>query len=141
MTGQGETSTTDYDSNKLYRKAVADPGNYDGAKSKFQDWWRNMQLWLLGYEDMTGKAKGIAVLSCLTSGDAVEWARAKKVEIIDNPTIFVWDTFKTEPIARFDDPTRKMHALGEIHNFKQDRMCYGRHIHEVIQGKTKASSR
>jgi hypothetical protein len=124
----GAQTTEPVDNNKLYHKAVADPGYYDGTKSKFQDWWRNMQLWLSGYSDMSGTAKIVAVLSRLTTGDAVDWARAKKTEIIDSDVAFTWEAFKLDLVERFDDPTRKMQALTSIHNFRQEKISVQTYI-------------
>ncbi|KAM6495243.1 hypothetical protein JOM56_009866 [Amanita muscaria] len=102
------------ENNKLFRKVVAEPDNFDGNKRKFHNWWKDMQLWLMGYEDLGNTPKIIAVLTRLTSGDAAEWARAKKTSLIDG-TAMTWDGFKTELVERFDDPSRTMRAQNTIH--------------------------
>ena len=60
----------DIDTQKLFRQAVASPSDYNGSKRDFANWWLNMQLYLLGYASISDKGKIIAVLSCLTKGDA-----------------------------------------------------------------------
>ncbi|KIL54790.1 hypothetical protein M378DRAFT_37778, partial [Amanita muscaria Koide BX008] len=99
---------------KLFRKVVAEPDNFDGNKRKFHNWWKDMQLWLMGYEDLGDTPKIIAVLTRLTAGDATKWARTKKTALIDG-TAITWKMFTEELVERFDDPSRTMRAQNEIH--------------------------
>ena len=96
----------DYDSNKLFRKVVAEPPAFDGSKTKFHNWWKDTWLWLLGYDNLTDAAKIIAVLSRFTSGDAADWARVKKDDIL-NEKAQTWAEFEKELVTCFDDPSRK----------------------------------
>ena len=111
----------DYESNKLFRKVVAEPAAFDGSKSKFHNWWKDTRLWLLGYDNLTDAAKIIAVLSRLTSGDAADWARVKKDDML-NEKAQTWAEFEKELVARFDDPSRKARALNDIHNYAQGKL-------------------
>jgi hypothetical protein len=106
---------------KLLRAALADPGSYDGNRTKFNAWWENMQLWLLGYEDLSDTAKIISILTRLKSGDALDWAQNKKQRILDGQVITL-DDFKKQVKERFSDPARKEKAQHEIHTFTQGKL-------------------
>ena len=86
---------TDINTQKLFRQAVASPSEYDGTKKEFTTWWSNMQLYLLGYASISDEGKIIAVLSCLTKGDAAFWAQAKKEDIIKG-SLRKFDEFKAQ---------------------------------------------
>ena len=94
---------TDIDTQKLFRQAVASPSEYDGTKKEFATWWSNMQLYLLGYASISDEGKIIAVLSCLTKGDAVFWAQAKKEDVIKG-NLRMFDKFKAQLEQWFSDP-------------------------------------
>ena len=117
----GSETRVENESNKLFRKVVAEPDNFDGNRRKFHNWWKDMQLWLMGYSDLADMPKIIAVLTRLTAGDATEWARAKKTSLLDGATM-TWETFKVELVERFDDPSRTMRAQNDIHQCFQERM-------------------
>ena len=94
---------TDIDTQKLFRQAVASPSEYNGTKKEFATWWLNMQLYLLGYASISDEWKIIAVLSCLTKGDAVFWAQAKKEDVIKG-NLRKFDEFKAQLEQWFTDP-------------------------------------
>jgi hypothetical protein len=57
-------STTDKeDIPKLFRQITHDPGEYDGNRIKFKEWWSNMQLHMMGYEKLPELGKIVAVLT------------------------------------------------------------------------------
>ena len=110
------------DPKKLYRKVVADPGEFDGNKKKFNAWWLNVQLWMLGYESMPDLAKIIAVLTKMKTGNAQVWARTMKkrfVEAKEKDKEVTWGEFKTMMEQRFTDIMELDKARHDIHNFKQ----------------------
>ena len=103
---------------KLYRKVAADPGDFKGSREKFEGWWENMQLWLMGYSTLTNAAKIIAIITRI-KGKGEEWAKAKRTSIINEETTS-YSAFKKELLEHFEDHTKKQKAENEIHNFKQD---------------------
>ena len=75
----------------------------------------------LGYASISDEGKTIAVLSCLTKGDATFWAQAKKEEIIKG-NLRKFDEFKAQLEQQFTDPICPQQAQNEIHSFTQGKM-------------------
>ena len=61
-TAQGMTTTLSY-SKKV--EIFNDPGEYDGSKAKFEDWWAKMQAWLTVNQHAIPASSQDAVLSQL----------------------------------------------------------------------------
>ena len=119
----GSETRVENESNKLFRKVVAEPDNFDGNRRKFHNWWKDMQLWLMGYSDLADMPKIIAVLTRLTAGDTAEWARAKKTSLLDGATSDMGNIQEVELVERFDDPSpNDMRPQNDIHQCFQDRM-------------------
>ena len=61
------------------------PENLMGTKSKFEEWWSNMQLHMLGYDKLPEKGKIVAILTLDASkGEAASWAQVKREEVVNN---------------------------------------------------------
>ena len=80
-----------------------------------------MQLYLLGYARISDEGKIIAILSCLTKGDAAFWAQAKKEDVIKG-NLRKFDKFKVQLEQQFANPIHPQPALNEIHLFTQGKM-------------------
>ena len=80
-----------------------------------------MRLYLLEYASISDEGKIIAVLSCLTKGDATFWVQAKKEDIIKG-NLRKFDEFKAQLVQQFADPICPQQVLNEIHSFTQGKM-------------------
>ncbi len=116
LSTSGAMTTTD--KNKLFRQIVSDPGDFDGNRIKFEAWWNNMQIYLMGYAGVDDIARVMAVLSRFKTGEAEAWARIKKQEIIRSAGAD-WTTFSQELQERFEDVSKIQKARNDIHNFHQ----------------------
>ncbi len=138
MSTSAEMSTTDQ--NKLFRQIVSDPGDFDGDRSKFEAWWNNMQIYLMGYTGVNDIAKVMAVLTRLKFGEAEAWARVKKQNIIETAGAD-WREFSQELQERFDDVSKVQKARNDIHNFHQDRKSTNAYLDqfEILKSVTKTT--
>jgi len=112
----GEMTMTDQ--NKLFRQIVSDLGDFDGNCIKFEAWWNNMQIYLMGYSGVDDIARVMAVLSRFKAGEAEAWGRIKKQEIIKSVGAD-WTTFSQELQEGFEDVSKIQKARNDIHNFHQ----------------------
>src|SRR6266478_1288763 len=133
-----DTTLTAKEQNKLYSKAVADPGGYDGDRPKFDTWWKAVQLYLKGYVGANDITKIAMVVSRLDKGEANAWAQTKRDELIDD-MLTNWTTFSQELQERFSDPGRIAKIQNDIHNFIQGRMSAHMYIDkfEILKATSK----
>ena len=64
-----------------------------------------MPLYLLGNASISDEGKIIAVLSCLTKGDATFWAQVKKEDVIKG-NLRKFDEFKAQLEQWFSDHSK-----------------------------------
>ena len=122
---------------KLFRQITHDPGEFDRDRLKFEDWWSNMQLHMLGFNKLTDIGKIIAMLTRCTKGEAASWALVKRQEVISDK-LDDWKVFTKQLKARFTDPTKEQRALNDIHNFVQGKLSVQTYLNKFEQLKSRA---
>jgi len=61
----------------ILKSMVPDPEWFNGDKTKFEDWWRRIQLFLKSNRIMETDNKITAILACLSEGVAGIYAQRK----------------------------------------------------------------
>ena len=98
---------------------VPDPGWFDGDRSKFEDWWRGIRLFLKSNR-VTGTDNRItAILACLRGGVAGIYAQKKLDEFDEDNDTQDWDEFVKEFKTTFSDKSKAADAEWKIETFKQ----------------------
>jgi len=98
---------------------VPDPGFFDGTRTKFDDWWRNMKLFLRFNKVTAADDKAIAVISRMRGGTAGAFGDMKFREIEDDDDAVDWDEFVEELEKTFADDALQERAQWQIEKFKQ----------------------
>jgi len=113
---QDPTPNSTYEITKTLRQIIAEPEKYDGKRAKFEQWWTSVLLWNRGHTNLPDDAMIIAVLSYVTEGEALHWARIQQKEVLEGK-LTDWDEFSKRIKERFEDPTIKEKAMHEIHDY------------------------
>ena len=106
------------DEAKLYRQLASSPEDFDGNRTKFANWWANMQMYMMGFNKINSVGRIIGVLSRCTKGEVAAWAEVKKQQVLAG-ALKDWEAFKTQIEDRFNDPTRIQKAQHDIHGYVQ----------------------
>ena len=61
----------------MLKSMVLDPGWFDGDRSKFEDWWRGIRLFLKSNRVTETDDRIIAILACLRGGIVGIYAQQK----------------------------------------------------------------
>jgi len=72
---------------------VLDPGWFDGDRTKFEDWWRGMKLFLKSNRVMETDNRITAILACLRGGVAGIYAQRKLDELNEETRTQDWKDF------------------------------------------------
>ncbi len=98
---------------------VPEPQWFNGDRSKFDDWWRAMKLYLRFNKITAAEDKAIAVLSRLRDGTAGPFAAMKLKQIEENEDTIDWDMFAQEFERTFSDDALKVKAEWQIEKLRQ----------------------
>ena len=103
----------------LPKNMVLDPGWFDGDQSKFEDWWREIRLFL-----KSNRVNGIdnritAILACLRGGVVGIYAQKKLDKLDEDNDTQDWDEFVKELKTTFSDKSKAADAEWKIETFKQ----------------------
>ena len=103
----------------LLKNIVLDPGWFDGDRSKFEDWWRGIRLFL-----KSNRVNGIdnritAILARLRGGIAGIYAQKKLNELDEDNNTQDWEEFVKELKTTFSDNSKAADAEWKIETFKQ----------------------
>ena len=105
----------------LPKSMVPDPGWFDRDRSKFEDWWRGIRLFLKSNR-VTGTDDRItAILAHLRGGVAGIYAQKKLNEFDEDNDTQDWDEFVKEFKMTFSDKSKAADAEWKIETFKQDK--------------------
>ena len=104
---------------RLPKNMVPDPGWFDGDRSKFEDWWRGIRLFLKSNRVNGMDDKIIAILDCLREGVAGIYAQKKLDELDEDNNTQDWDNFVKELKTTFSDKSKAADAEWKIKTFKQ----------------------
>ena len=101
------------------KSLVPDPGFFDGTRSKFDDWWRNMKLFLRFNKVTSADDKAIAIIARMRGGTAGAFGDMKFREMEDDDDAIDWDEFADELEKTFSDDALHSRAQWDIEKFKQ----------------------
>ena len=103
----------------LPRNMVLDPGWFDSDRSKFEDWWREIRLFLKSNRVNGTDDRITAILARLRGGVAGIYAQKKLDELDKDNGTQDWDEFVKEIKIMFSDKFKAADAEWKIKTFKQ----------------------
>jgi len=103
----------------LPKNMVPDPGWFDGDRSKFEDWWREIRLFLKSNRVIETDDRITAILARLRGGVAGIYTQRKLDELDKELGTQDWDDFVKELKTTFSDKTKAADAEWKIETFKQ----------------------
>ena len=101
------------------RSMVLDPGWFNGDRTKFEDWWRGIRLFLKSNKVNGTEDRITAILARLRRGVAGIYAQ-KKLNELDEDTQD-WDDFIKEIKMTFSNKMKAADAEWKIETFKQEK--------------------
>jgi len=107
---------------------VPDPGWFDGDRTKFEDWWRGIHLFLKSNRVVAADERITAVLARLRGSIAGIYAQKKIDELENTKDTQSWEEFVEEIKTAFSNKSKAADAKWKIETFKQDR----KHIADFI---------
>ena len=117
-----------YNENMPTKTMVPDPEQFDGDKTKFEDWWREICLFLKSNRVVAANNK-ITVVLVRLRGDVVEIYAQKKIdELEDTEDTQNWEDFVKEIKIVFSDKSKAVDTKQKIETFQQDK----KHIADFI---------
>jgi len=103
----------------LPKNMVPDPGWFDGDQTKFEDWWRWIQLFLKSNRVIETDDRITVILARLRGGVAGIYAQKKLDELDKELGTQDWDDFVKEIKITFSDKSKAADAKWKIKTFKQ----------------------
>ena len=103
----------------LPKNMVPDPGWFDGNRSKFEDWWKRIRLFLKSNRVNGMDNRITAVLARLREGIAGIYAQKKLNELDEDNDTQDWDEFVKELKTMFSDKSKAADTEWKIETFKQ----------------------
>jgi len=101
------------------RSMVLDPGWFDGNRTKFEDWWRGIRLFLKSNRVNRTDDRITAILAYLRGGVVGIYAQKKLDELDEDNNTQDWDHFVKEIKTTFSDKSKAADAEWKIETFKQ----------------------
>jgi len=101
------------------KNMVLDPRWFDGDRTKFEDWWRGMRLFLKSNRVMETDDRITAILTHLRRGVVGIYVQQKLDELDEELGTQDWDNFVKEIKTTFSDKTKTADAKWKIEMFKQ----------------------
>ena len=95
---------------RLPKNMVPDPGWFDGDRSKFEDWWRGIRLFLKSNRINRTDDRITAILACLRGGVVGIYAQKKLNELDKDNDTQNWDEFVKELKTTFSDKSKAADA-------------------------------
>ena len=103
----------------LPKNMIPDPGWFDSDRSKFEDWWRGIRLFLKSNRVNGTDDRITVILACLRGGVAGIYAQKKLDELDKDNDTQDWDNFVKELKMTFSDKSKAADAEWKIEMFKQ----------------------
>ena len=103
----------------LPKNMVPDPGQFDGDRTKFKDWWRGIQLFLKSNRVIETNDRITAILARLRGGVAGIYAQKKLDKLNEELGTQDWDDFVKEIKMTFSDKSKAVDAEWKIKTFRQ----------------------
>ena len=104
---------------EMPRSMVPDSGWFDGDRTKFEDWWRGIRLFLKSNRVNRTDDRITAILARLKGGIAGIYAQKKLDELDEDNDTQDWDDFVKEIKTTFSDKSKAADAKWKIKTFKQ----------------------
>jgi len=103
----------------LLKNMVPDPGWFDGDRTKFEDWWRGIRLFLKSNRVLDTDDRITVILAHLRGGVVGIYAQKKLDELDEELGTQDWDDFVKELKTTFSDKSKAADAEWKIETFKQ----------------------
>ena len=103
----------------LLKNMVPDPGWFNGDRSKFEDWWRGIRLFLKSNRVNGMDNRITVIIACLRGGVAGIYVQKKLNELDKDNDTQDWDEFVKEIKTTFSDKSKAADAEWKIETFKQ----------------------
>ena len=103
----------------LQKSMVLDPGWFNGDRSKFEDWWRGIRLFLKSNRVTGMDDKITMILARLRGGVAGIYAQKKLDEFDEDNDTQDWEEFVKEFKTTFSNKSKAADAKWKIETFKQ----------------------
>jgi len=103
----------------LPKNMVPDLGWFDGDQTKFEDWWRGIQLFLKSNRVFETDDRITAILARLRGGIAGIYAQKKHDELDEELGTQDWNDFVKELKTTFSNKSKTADAKWKIETFKQ----------------------
>ena len=107
---------------------IPDPGQFDGDRTKFEDWQRRIHLFLKSNRVVAADKKITTVLAQLRGGVVGIYTQKKIDELENTEDTQSWEEFVKEIKTVFSNKSKAADAEWKIETFKQDR----KHIADFI---------
>ena len=101
------------------KNIVPDPRQFDGDRMKFEDWWREIRLFLKSNRVIETDDRIIAILACLRGGVADIYTQKKLDKLDKELGTQDWEEFVKEIKITFSNKTKAADAKWKIETFKQ----------------------
>ena len=101
------------------KNMVPDPGWFDGDRTKFEDWWRGIRLFLKSNRVIETDDRIMAILARLRGGVAGIYAQKKLNELDEELETQDWEDFVKEMKIIFSNKSKTADAEWKIETFKQ----------------------
>jgi len=101
------------------KNMVPDPGWFDGDQTKFEDWWRGIQLFLKSNRIIETDDRITVILARLRGGVAGIYTQKKLDELDEELGTQDWEDFIKEIKTTFSDKSKTADAEWKIETFKQ----------------------
>jgi len=102
---------------RVPKNIVLNPGWFDGDRTKFKNWWKEMRLFLKSN-------RIIAILACLRGDIAGIYAQKKLDELDKETETQDWDDFVQEIKRTFSNKTKAADVEWKIKIFKQEKKIW-----------------
>jgi len=103
----------------LLKNMVPDPGWFDGDRTKFEDWWRGIQLFLKSNRVFKTDNRITAILARFRGGVVGIYTQKKLDKLDEELGTQDWDDFVKEIKMTFSDKSKAADAEWKIKTFKQ----------------------
>jgi len=105
----------------LPKNMVPDPEWFNGDRSKFEDWWKGIRLFLKSNRVNRTDDRITAILACLRGGVAGIYTQKKLNELDKDNDTQDWNDFVKELKMTFSDKSKAADAEWKIETFKQEK--------------------
>ena len=125
---------------ELLKNIVLDPGWFDGDRSKFEDWWRGIRLFLKSNRVNRTDNRITTILAHLRGGVVGIYTQKKLDKLDEDNNTQDWDDFIKEIKTMFSDKSKAADAEWKIETFKQGKKNTADFIIEFEALATKADT-